>query len=89
MVSYLDALATIVTVVGIITSSGLFFQAAKIWKNKSAKDVSLIAFSMIAINVTLWFIYGLAIKNLPIIVANFVVIVASYLVLVLILKFRK
>jgi MtN3 and saliva related transmembrane protein len=86
---YVDILATIVTIVGSITSFSLFFQAAKIWKNKCAEDISLIAFSMVAINVTLWVIYGLVLKNLPLIITNSIVVVASYLVIALTLKFKK
>lgn len=59
-------------VAGIITTSAMIPQALKIYKTKSAKDVSLTMFIFLAIGVTLWLIYGLLIKELPVIGANFV-----------------
>lgn len=58
-------------IAGIITTSALIPQALKIYKNKSAKDISLAMFIFLAIGVFLWFIYGILIGEIPVIIANF------------------
>ncbi len=45
-------------------------QVIKIWKSKSAKDLSLGMFLIFFIGVCLWFTYGLIIGDWPIIIAN-------------------
>ena len=45
-------------------------QAAKVWKTKSTKDISLYMFIIFTIGVLSWLIYGISISDLPIILAN-------------------
>ena len=89
MVEVIDIVATAATVWGVIASLAYFVQAAKIWKNKSARDVSLITFIAFSIVITLWLLYGILLNNMPLIIANSVGIIGAYIVVGLILKFRK
>lgn len=59
-------------IAGIITTSALVPQALKIYKTRSAKDISLAMFIFLAIGVFLWFVYGILIKETPVILANLV-----------------
>ncbi len=68
------------SILGTLMSFGHFFQAYKIWKNKSAKDVSLVTYSIFAIGTTVWTIYGVLLSNLPIIVSFGVGVGGSWLV---------
>jgi MtN3 and saliva related transmembrane protein len=86
---YVGILAAATTVVGVAMSLSYFVQIAKILKTKSAKDLSLIMFTVFCIGLTLWLLYGLAIKNLPLIIVNAVSVVAAYILLGLILKYGK
>ncbi len=89
MLSGIVILAIATTVVGTAMSLSYFIQAAKIMKTKSVEDLSIIMFSVFAVGVTLWLIYGILISNMPIIIANAVGVLGNYLVLGLILRYRK
>lgn len=65
-------------IAGIITTSALIPQALKIYKTKSAKDVSLTMFVFMAIGIALWFFYGVLIKELPVILANFISLILIF-----------
>lgn len=45
-------------------------QIVKIIKTRQAKDLSLLTFSIFALGVFLWFIYGIMINEIPVIWAN-------------------
>lgn len=73
-------------VAGIITTSALIPQAIKIYRTKSAKDISLAMFIFLALGVFLWLIYGLMIEELPVILANAVSL--SLISLIIFMKIR-
>ena len=66
----MEWLAFIATIFGIINGFSSIPQSIKIFKRKSAKDISIIAFSLAFIGVIVWLIYGITIKNTPIITSN-------------------
>lgn len=74
-------------VAGIITTSALIPQAIKIYKNKSARDISLTMFVFLAIGISLWLIYGLLIKELPVVSANFVSLILIFSIIFMKLKY--
>lgn len=45
-------------------------QLKKIWVEKSAEGISLLAFSLILLALTLWFIYGYLIKSPALMISN-------------------
>ena len=45
-------------------------QAIRIFKRKSAKDLSIFTYGFQIISVIIWLLYGLEIKNMPIILSN-------------------
>lgn len=47
-----------------------FIQAYKIFASQSAQDLSLLGFVVGLISVTSWLIYGIILKDIPLIVAN-------------------
>ena len=57
-------------VAGILTTIAFLPQAIKIWRNKSAKDVSLAMFACLCTGVVLWIIYGFMLGAFPVILAN-------------------
>lgn len=81
-----------VTILGFIaaifTTSSFVPQVVKILKTKSTKDISLLMYSVLATGVLLWMIYGIMIKEIPIIAANAVgfVLVGTILVCKIIYK---
>ncbi len=74
-------------IAGIITTSALIPQAIKICRTKSARDVSLAMFIFLAVGVTLWLFYGLLIKELPVILANFFSLVLISLIIMMKIRY--
>ena len=58
-----------------LTTIAFVPQVTKIWKTKSAKDVSLGMFVVFCTGVALWLAYGIMLGELPIIVANTITLV--------------
>lgn len=86
---YIEIISIVATILGTIMSVSWFIQAHKIWKNKSAKDVSLIFLSIFSIGNLCWLLYGLALKQLPVIISFAIGLIGCVGVLVLALKYRK
>jgi len=75
-----------VTIMGIVMSLGYYPQAYKIWKNKSAADISIPAFIIFSLGTLTWFIYGITISDIPIIVSFILGVIGSWTVLFLSIK---
>lgn len=45
-------------------------QAFKSWKTRATKDLSLFMLTFLSAGLFLWFVYGLLLQNLPIILSN-------------------
>ena len=52
-------------------------QVIKVWKTKSATDISLAMFLVLTTGVVLWLIYGIIIVDISIIAANTVTLLLS------------
>jgi MtN3 and saliva related transmembrane protein len=81
-----------VTMIGLaaaaITMVSLFPQLVRIWKTKSTKDISLGMFLLFCGGVFLWFVYGILMQDLPIIVANFLGFIQTLIILILKVKYK-
>ncbi|MBN1621731.1 MAG: SemiSWEET transporter [Endomicrobiales bacterium] len=58
-------------------------QVVKIFKTKNAKDLSLLTFSVFSFGVLLWVVYGVLVKELPIILTNAVIFVLAIAIVVM------
>jgi MtN3 and saliva related transmembrane protein len=70
------------------TTISLFPQVLKVWKTKSTKDISLGMFSLFCSGVFLWFVYGILVKDLPIIIANFLGFIQALIILIFKVKYK-
>lgn len=52
-------------------------QVLKVWKTKSAQDISLAMFMVLTTGVFLWLIYGIIVVDISIIAANTVTLLLS------------
>ena len=81
----------LVTVIGFIAASlttiAFLPQVIQIWKTKSTKDISLKMYVILCIGVFLWFIYGVMILSLPLIVANSIVLALSLIIVIFKVKY--
>ena len=64
-----------ITIIGLTAAamggSSLFPQVLKVLKTKSTKDISRETILLLAGSIFLWLVYGILLKNLPIVIANF------------------
>jgi len=72
---------------GTCTTLSFLPQVIKSWRTRKTKDISFIMYSILGIGVILWLIYGLLIKDIPIIVANAVAVVLVSSVLFLKIRY--
>ncbi|MGC8673045.1 MAG: SemiSWEET transporter [Thermoplasmata archaeon] len=75
-------------IAGALTTASFIPQALKIWKEKSAKEVSFLMYVIISTGIFLWFIYGIEIYSIPIILANGISFIISITILVGKIKFK-
>ena len=71
-------------VAAFFTTAAFIPQVYKVWKEKSAKDISLTMYLVLTIGLILWLGYGVSIQSLPVTLAN-----AITLLLVLFMVFLK
>ena len=77
----MDFLPIITTIFGTLMSFGYFTQTYKIFKRKSARDVSLASYLFFTFGIIIWMIYGITILNYPIIISNGVFLIGALSVL--------
>jgi MtN3 and saliva related transmembrane protein len=73
---------------GAITSMTFLPQVIKTWKERSARDISLMMFLIAAVNEIMWIIYGILKNDWVIILTNAVVLVLSVTMIILKLRFK-
>jgi MtN3 and saliva related transmembrane protein len=75
-------------VAGSFTTIAFLPQVIKTWKSRSAKDLSLGMFSLFCLGVLLWLIYGIKVKDMPVIIANMVTLLLASSLLFFKLRFK-
>lgn len=72
---------------GLLTTIALVPQVMKIWKTRSAKDVSRKMFIVFCLGISLWLTYGIIKSDIPMIVWNSVSLALAANILVMKLRF--
>lgn len=75
------------SIIGPVTNIMFYLQAYKIFTSKSAQDVSGVGFFMSFIGLSSWLIYGVLLKNKPLIIANLFGVTGAILTLLGILMY--
>ncbi len=70
-----------------LTTISFLPQVIKAWKTKQTSDLSLLMVVLLLLGVFLWLVYGLMLKQSPIILANSVTLVLAITLLGLKLKY--
>ncbi|MBL7857184.1 MAG: SemiSWEET family sugar transporter [Cyclobacteriaceae bacterium] len=76
-------------VAGSCTTVAFLPQVVKTWKSRSAKDLSLGMFSFFCFGVLLWLVYGIMVKDIPVIAANMVTLMLASTLLFFKLRFKE
>jgi MtN3 and saliva related transmembrane protein len=84
----MDSAQLIGLAAGTLTTIAFVPQVVKTYQSKSAKGLSLAMFLIFCTGVVLWLIYGIAINEMPLIIANSVTLFLSSLLLIFKLTFK-
>ena len=76
-------------VAGTISAIVFLPQVIKTYRSKTAKDISVWMFSLATISVILWLVYGILIRNGPVIYTNSCVLLLSLIMLYFKLKYDR
>lgn len=76
-------------IAGTLTTAAFLPQVLKTWKTRSAKDLSLGMFSLFCLGVLLWLVYGIAVKDVPVIAANLITLMLASTLLVFKLRWKN
>ncbi len=63
------------TVAGILTTIAFLPQVLKVWRSRSARDISLGMYAIFATGVACWAVYGWILAIWPVIIANVVTLI--------------
>jgi MtN3 and saliva related transmembrane protein len=74
---------------GAVTSLTFLPQVIKTWKERSAKDISLLMFIIAAVNEIMWIGYGVLKDDLVIILTNAFVLAMSMTMIILKLRYNR
>jgi MtN3 and saliva related transmembrane protein len=75
-------------VAGMLTTLAFLPQVLKVLRTRSAGDLSFGTFGILGTGVLLWLLYGILMRDLPIILANTLTLVLVLSLLVFMLRYR-
>ena len=84
----MDAITIIGLIAALFTTVSLLPQLIKVYKTKSTKDISTGMFTLFGCGVLLWFVYGVFVNDLPIIVANSLAFIQAIVILFFKAKYK-
>ena len=84
----MDLTTAVGLLAGLLTTASLIPHALKIWRSKSAKDISLKMFVAFSVGVALWLVYGVLQEEPPMILWNSVSLALAVGILAMKLRFR-
>jgi MtN3 and saliva related transmembrane protein len=73
---------------GTLTTLSFLPQVIKTWKTRSAKDLSLVMFSVFCLGTFLWLLYGVFREDVVIVLANGITLVLSASLLYFKLRYK-
>ena len=74
------------TVAGILTTIAFLPQVLKVWRSRSARDISLGMYAIFATGVACWVVYGWLLWIWPVIIANVVTLILVAVVIAMKLR---
>jgi MtN3 and saliva related transmembrane protein len=83
-----DSVSILGFIAGGLTTFAFFPQVVKAARTKSTHDISLGMVSLTSTGIFLWFIYGLCLRSLPIILPNLISCILTSTLLTLKIKYK-
>ncbi len=73
-------------IAGFCTTIAFVPQVLKVWRSRSARDISLGMYLLFTFGLICWLVYGLIVMSWPIIIANMVTLFLAALILIMKLR---
>jgi MtN3 and saliva related transmembrane protein len=83
-----NGFGTIGYIAALLTTFSSIPQIIRVYRLKESRDISLWTVSVLSAGILLWFIHGIVIGDLPVILANGISLGLSALMLGLVVKYR-
>jgi MtN3 and saliva related transmembrane protein len=81
---------TLIGSIAAVCTTGAFVpQLIRVWRLKSAKEISLTTFAAFSLGTLTWLMYGFLIRSVPVILANGVTLVLALMILSLKLTYDR
>lgn len=77
----MDAITSLGLLAGTLTTIAFLPQLIKTWRTQSAKDLSFTWLILFTSGVSLWLLYGILIRSLPVIASNAVTLLLTLIIL--------
>ncbi|MGD1044503.1 MAG: SemiSWEET transporter [Bacteroidota bacterium] len=88
IIKHMDTITIIGLVAATCTTISFLPQAMRIIKTKHTKDLSLAMYSIFTTGIFLWLVYGILIKDLPLITSNAITFLLTSTILILKIKYK-
>lgn len=75
-------------IAGTLCTISFIPQVLRVYRTKNARDLSLVTFIMFSLGVSLWFVYGLLIEELPVIIANGLTLILGLFIVAMKLRYK-
>ena len=85
----MDIVIIIGLVAAICTTVSFIPQVIRIIRTKHIEDLSLGMYLVLTIGIFLWLVYGILIKDSPVIIANAISLLFTSTILILIIKYKN
>lgn len=89
MRTVIPSVNTIGMAAAICTTVSFVPQLIRVWRLRSARDISLTMFLVFSAGVFLWLLYGVSIHSVPVILANGATLTLSLAILALKVRFDR
>jgi MtN3 and saliva related transmembrane protein len=89
MFTKMDPVEILGLIAGALTTAAYVPQVFRTWRLKSAGDISLLMISLTTGGIFLWFLYGLYIKSLPVMIANLITCMLTLSVLIMKIRYGR
>lgn len=85
----MDPTTSLGMIAATLTTCSFVPQLTKVWRTKSAEDLSYGMFGAFSAGIALWLIYGLLRDDVPVIIANGITLVLSVTILSLKMRYTR
>ena len=88
MIIIIDGITAIGLMAAVLTTTSYLPQAIKTIKSRHTKDLSLLMYAILTTGIFLWFVYGILLVNVPLMLANGITLLLTATILVMKIKYK-